>query len=386
MSRACTKKPWLNKWNIGFTVKPSQSIINTIQTGTLVDITEILDKYCNETNILNGEGTITYEDDEKNTHTATLTPLLSSIRKNDSAIFDLVLNTKGIDVNKAVGYNKITPLIGAVSQGNKEMVAKLIEKVADINKHNNFYGKETTPLMYAVIDGNKEMVELLIEKGASIIVYSRERDATLTAVLYNKLDILKILFENVKPRDIMYYYYEILLQNAVIKKFEQIVDFLVENFKTRFKNQPDKLTTIINNTSPFDKTALAFAASNGNAVIVNKLLTVPGIDINCTDSEGETALHYAVINNHPAIVEILLRVTGINVNAEDRWNLTAYDYTKPHLNEKRHNYTDIINLLKKGERVLQDDYLTRKYKIRSGGSKRTKRGYNKKRKTIKRKH
>ncbi|CEP01614.1 hypothetical protein PBRA_008556 [Plasmodiophora brassicae] len=69
-------------------------------------------------------------------------------------------------------------------------------------------------------------------------------------------------------------------------------------------------------------TFLHLAAKSGHANVVRLLLKVPGIDVNTRDGSGMTALHWAVVNASRRVVALLLEAPGIDVNARElrfRW-------------------------------------------------------------------
>ncbi|EAU81538.2 ankyrin repeat domain-containing protein 44 [Coprinopsis cinerea okayama7 len=70
-------------------------------------------------------------------------------------------------------------------------------------------------------------------------------------------------------------------------------------------------------------TPLMFAANEGHANIVSRLLQIPGIEVNAVDDKGRTALMFAANNGHVDIVSRLLQIPGIEVNARDDEGWTA---------------------------------------------------------------
>ncbi len=88
---------------------------------------------------------------------------------------------------------------------------------------------------------------------------------------------------------------------------------------TRLLEQSEDVNQI--NTS--GHSVLLMATSEGHTTIVEKLLSVPGIDVNYADRLNNTALHVAAINGYPAVAEKLLNVPGIDVNHADRMGMTT---------------------------------------------------------------
>ncbi|GHT93241.1 hypothetical protein FACS1894122_08160 [Alphaproteobacteria bacterium] len=73
-------------------------------------------------------------------------------------------------------------------------------------------------------------------------------------------------------------------------------------------------------------TPLHFAAYHGHCAVVERLLQVPGIDVNAARNGGFTPLLEAVFNGHSAVVERLLQVPEIDVNAVEQNGQTALAY------------------------------------------------------------
>ncbi len=71
------------------------------------------------------------------------------------------------------------------------------------------------------------------------------------------------------------------------------------------------------------RTALSFAAEEGNEAVARLLLGIDGIDPNRVGKGGQTALLWAVKNKNDAVVELLLGVDGIDPNLRDNYGRTA---------------------------------------------------------------
>ena len=61
-----------------------------------------------------------------------------------------------------------------------------------------------------------------------------------------------------------------------------------------------------------------FAAYKGYTAVVNRLLQMPGINVNIQNKQGVTALIFAADLGHAAVVDRLSQVPGINVNAQNQ--------------------------------------------------------------------
>jgi len=81
---------------------------------------------------------------------------------------------------------------------------------------------------------------------------------------------------------------------------------------------PQTLTTLgdINVYRKKGTPILVIAAETGCVATVNRLLDIPGINVECKDNDGLTALHKAAKHGHLSVVTILLEKSPANINAQ----------------------------------------------------------------------
>jgi uncharacterized protein len=89
------------------------------------------------------------------------TGLILAMREDSLAVFDVLVNARGIDL-EAKARNGDTALMLAAFKGHKHAVASLLEKGAEPNKPG------WTALHYAASVGNNEIVQMLLDKAAYI--------------------------------------------------------------------------------------------------------------------------------------------------------------------------------------------------------------------------
>lgn len=87
-------------------------------------------------------------------------------------------------------------------------------------------------------------------------------------------------------------------------------------------------------TDEFGRNKLHYAANNGSALLVLKLLD-EGIDINAQDNNGWTALHFAAQNSHFAVIDILLKHKA-NPNLHDKQGNGPLWVAAMNVKEKHH--------------------------------------------------
>lgn len=90
--------------------------------------------------------------------------LLDAVRKGDLAAVRAALDA-GVPVDHPFRYER-TALSFAAARGQIEIVTLLLERGADPNKKDSFYG--ATPFNWAANEGHVQVARLLIEKGAPV--------------------------------------------------------------------------------------------------------------------------------------------------------------------------------------------------------------------------
>jgi ankyrin repeat protein len=93
---------------------------------------------------------------------ATPDDLLEAVRRGDVAAVQAALDA-GVPVDHPFRYER-TALSFATARGNVEVVRLLLERGADPNKKDSFYG--ATPFNWAVNEGHAHVARMLIDKGA----------------------------------------------------------------------------------------------------------------------------------------------------------------------------------------------------------------------------
>jgi hypothetical protein len=82
----------------------------------------------------------------------------------------------------------------------------------------------------------------------------------------------------------------------------------------------------INSEDNNSRTALSWAVENGDEAIVKLLLDTSKVDVESRGNDGQTALSLAAKNGHEALVKLLLDTSKVDVNSEDNDGRTALSW------------------------------------------------------------
>ena len=118
------------------------------------------------------------------------TPLLGGINKHDIAMFIL---ERGAEVNVEWALDGTSPLHKAANSGDIELLKKLLEKGAEINKQTKF---AFTPMQMSTFQSNPEVVKILLDYGADVQLKAENGMTALHfAVSDSVFDIIWLLSE-----------------------------------------------------------------------------------------------------------------------------------------------------------------------------------------------
>ncbi|KAK2794856.1 hypothetical protein FQN50_009841 [Emmonsiellopsis sp. PD_5] len=228
------------------------------------------------------------------------TPLMwaafnSSNSDSHAAIARLLLSVPGVDP-MARNNQGNTPLRCAAMAGCVSLVEQLLERGVDVNAAN--YSEDVTPLMCAAARGHTEVAALLL-KQADIKVNHLSRFQR-TALGY-----------------------------AAADGNEEIVDLLLSS--------RDDVDVNLGSPAPVYLAATSWAGGGG---ILQKLLAVPGVDVNARGGrDGGTPLIDAADGCHVSSVGILLDHPDVDVNAKNKAGMTALHVAAYKGNER------VVNML-----------------------------------------
>ncbi|KAH8817561.1 ankyrin repeat-containing domain protein [Flagelloscypha sp. PMI_526] len=254
------------------------------------------------------------------------------------------LITHGADIDgltrtfSVFGRGFSSPLEGASSKGNVEIVSFLLEKGADANAGGGKYG---SALQAGASRGSLELVRFLVEKGADVNASGGMHGSALQAGAYrNSLEIVRFLVEKGADVNARGGQYGSALQAGAYRSSLEIVRFLVEKgadvnanggeygsalqvANHAFSSNPRLIHFLVENGADINAkgglrgTALNAAAAYGRLEIV-RFLVEKGADVHANGRKYGSALHYAAENGHLEVVRFLVgKGADVNISGGD---------------------------------------------------------------------
>ncbi|MBM7558121.1 ankyrin repeat domain-containing protein [Halanaerobacter jeridensis] len=240
-------------------------------------------------------------------------------------------------------------LFKAVKQNNVTKVKELIKSGVNINKTSEYYNIQVTPLILALHKGHSKIGKLLIKAGTKVNWTTKnditaldfaEKPQVVKLLLKNganfddKNIIIAIKNKNSKKAKILLKNSDNFNVNAVDDTFGRTaLMYAAKNGDLGMVNKLIKKGANVNYKTKEKKgtlrkevykgvTALMYAAKNGDVDMINKLIE-EGADVTAKDNMGRTALMMAVMN--PEAVKLLIK-KGANVNVKSDKGKTALMY------------------------------------------------------------
>lgn len=257
--------------------------------------------------------------------------LIHAIEINDTAEVHDILSSFFVDVNAVSKYSGTTPLIAAITQENKEMVAILLNNPEIDANHAGFNDLGiSTPLALAAKIGNADIVkQLLATPGINI-----NKDGPIyIAEDYGHTEIVELLL-NVPGIDLSHFSdkHLALIRNDNSEAFnshyinnETCAKRNIDLLRSAASRGKIKIVKAIIKNSDFDvnkhingTTTLHLVAKKGISNIMKLLLSVNGVDVNVRDEDMRTPLHIAALEGNTEIVNLLLNDPDLEVNATDK--------------------------------------------------------------------
>lgn len=228
-------------------------------------------------------------------------------------------------INARFSNNNATPLIFATANNKPEVAKFLLKKGADVNARAS---NGHTALHYAAAYGPVDLVKLLLQKGAPVNFDVKDNaqgdDPGCTPLLYaaanGHLEIVKILLKKGASVNAKASY------NTIHVSATPLIA------ATKIASDYTKL-----GGGPLPGTRADTTKKHGYPEVVKTLLT-KGASIDLKDNFGRTALYYAAINGQAEVVQLLLE-RGATVDAKENRGIT------PLLMATQNQDMEVINLL-----------------------------------------
>lgn len=127
----------------------------------------------------------------ENRHTA----LTLSIRMNLDSVAEYIVDNNLENLNPVGSIQQpFNPLVGAIAQGNTEIIVSLLEAGADPNIVPEF--TRLTPFGSALADGNEQMARLLLEHGVDLEKFNRLTSVLIYAVKDSNHRMTELLLQH----------------------------------------------------------------------------------------------------------------------------------------------------------------------------------------------
>ena len=194
--------------------------------------------------------------------------------------------------------NSTSSLLEAVSQQDKDRVAKILETKPDLEQKD---AKGRTALMLAAYNDDNEIAELLINAGANVNAQDEILNSPfLYAGANGNLALVKMCLANGADFKVFNRYYGSALIPAAERRHLEVVNLLV--------NTPGYPIDHINNlgwTALLE--AIILGADRKVQVEIVKSLVKGGADVNIADKDGVTPLAHAKKRSMKEIMDILVK-------------------------------------------------------------------------------
>ncbi|XP_046571007.1 ankyrin repeat domain-containing protein 50-like [Haliotis rubra] len=187
-----------------------------------------------------------------------------------------------------------TPVMSAVSDGQKDMFKVLVQK------GQIYHNRDTngwTPVMQAISAGHMDVFDVLVEAGADLSQVSNKKETILhIACGGENVDIVKYLMKHdivdIDSRDMDGW---TPVMNAVRDGQKDMFNLLVSKGADLSQVRDDK------------QTILHMACGGGNTEIIKYLLKHTTVDIDSRDTNGWTPVMQAAIDGHKDVFDVLVK-------------------------------------------------------------------------------
>lgn len=178
-------------------------------------------------------------------------------------------------------------LINLVRKGDLETVKNFLSShKINLNQVKQTAEREVTPLMVACMNGHLDVIQLLLEKGAAVDFMGCS--ALMEAVVWEKVDVMKLLIEHGQKSNIIFKRLDRVLERVVesgkldmvrllIKSGAHVTntDFLIQAVKAEHIDMVKLLVqegTKVNGMNPYKESALTVGCEAGKVEMVKALL------------------------------------------------------------------------------------------------------------------
>lgn len=245
--------------------------------------------------------------------------LAHQFEKIDSSVFHCFNN-----------YDKLLSL--ACSEGNVEISMKIVDMIIKGNHEKEDF---TDAFYNAVISDKVEICKYIIEK--KFLFNCEKFSNKIRELSLIEVELFSLIIENTIPESRVMFLSKRYLDHAIQRKNKNLIKYLLKTnvfsenalFLAVSENDIDLVNLILkyNSKSSFvnkvfeNGTVLCIAVENKNLLIVKRLLSIPGINLNLYNKKQETPLLIAVKNfNLDISTEILNYYDKNDLSQEMQFN------------------------------------------------------------------
>jgi quinoprotein dehydrogenase-associated probable ABC transporter substrate-binding protein len=247
-----------------------------------------------------------------------------------TASADQVVTAERVDDWLKDGADLNQELANAVLASDRERVALLLDKGADIDKRNL---QGYPPLHMAARQRDSDMISFLIERGAD--VNGRDSDgwtALAHAAFRNHVPSIEVLAgarAELEAGPPGFTPLAIAIAEGKLFAAKALLD---AGASAESRSGDDGLTPLMLIASQHQAEKRAASLHQGpGAVEIARILIAKGADVNATSSKGVTALMVAAAQNNPPVIGLLIQ-SGADIDAKTPAGKTALDIARQNQN------------------------------------------------------
>jgi ankyrin repeat protein len=242
------------------------------------------------------------------------TPIFYAIRTKNETMIRTLLFDKRADIDWQ-DHRGQTPLVYAIASNLLSTASLLVDFDPCLNIRD---AKNRSAIWYAIALCDENLVQVLLERGSDIRTPDYKRFSPFSLAIAKKTPgITRLLLLQSDPNSRKALLEDVTIRNRLLRQavqacLQDVISLLVAQGADPNSRNRD------------GQSLLHQATKNGDAEVVQQLLTYEEISINATDRQSCTALHIAAEYGCTSVAKCLLAKCGIDCNARDSYGRTAF--------------------------------------------------------------